>query len=418
MRTPQPLRLFRCLAVLAGCGLLFASMNAVGDEPPFWLTLDGYGTLGLVHSSEERADFVGNVTQREGAGHSASWSSVVDSRLGLQLRAEFTPRLTGVLQVVSEQQYDGSFRPQVEWANLSYRVTPDLDLRVGRTVLKSFMLSDSRKVGFALPWVRPPTELYGMVPVTSTDGVDLNYRLQTGAVNHTLQAHYGGTSFRLVDGSSVEADSTWGLTHDMAIGSASFHLAYQRSRLTIEAFNDLFDGFRQFGPPGVAIADRFDVADSTVPFFGVGAAYDPGRWFVRAEWGRFNSRTVLGKREAWYASAGYRVGRWTPYVMHADSRAVDPQKDPGLDPANYPPQLTPTVLGLNAALQQTLALTPVQSTSSIGLRWDLRDSAAIKLQYDHTRLGEGSVGGLINPQPGFEPGGDFGLVSITFDFVF
>jgi hypothetical protein len=65
-----------------------------------------------------------------------------------------------------------------------------------------------------------------------------------------------------------------------------------------------------------------------------------------------------------------------------------------------------------------LSTKPVQSTLSIGGRWDFMRNAALKLQYDHTRIGVGSSGVLTNLQPGFQSGGKVNVISATIDFVF
>ena len=74
-------------------------------------------------------------------------------------------------------------------------------------------------------------------------------------------------------------------------------------------------------------------------------------------------------------------------------------------------------MGLNAALNAILGSIPVQSTTSAGVRWDFIKNVDLKLQYDHTRLGEGSPGLLINLQPGFRPGGTVDLFSAAIDFI-
>ncbi len=61
---------------------------------------------------------------------------------------------------------------------------------------------------------------------------------------------------------------------------------------------------------------------------------------------------------------------------------------------------------------------PVQNTLSIGGRWDFMSNAALKLQYDHTDIGAGSSGVLINLQPGYQTGGKVNVFSATIDFVF
>jgi hypothetical protein len=85
-----------------------------------------------------------------------------------------------VLQVVSKHRHDNSWTPEIEWANLRYRPTDAFSLRVGRTVAPIFMYSDTANVGYANPWLRGPQEIYGMVPITHLDGVDLSWDAALG----------------------------------------------------------------------------------------------------------------------------------------------------------------------------------------------------------------------------------------------
>ena len=182
-------RVTAVLVCLAGAPAVHPQVPA---EPKF--TLSGFGTLGVVHSSEDNADFLSGVFAQEGAGFSRSLSPEVDSRIGAQLIGNFTSRLTGTVQLIAEQDYEGGYEPQVEWANLKYQVTPQFSVRVGRTALASFLVSDYRKVGYAHPWVRPPSEVYGLVPVASADGVDASYKLQPARLCTTCRGSGQTTS--------------------------------------------------------------------------------------------------------------------------------------------------------------------------------------------------------------------------------
>ncbi|XVN16126.1 hypothetical protein QZH46_10155 [Pseudomonas corrugata] len=135
--------------------LYVCTANAADPNGPTF-SVSSFGTVGMVHSSEKKADFTSSIYKPNGTGHSRSWSADVDSLIGAQVTARFTPELSAVVQVISEQRYDNSYRPYVEWANFKYQVTPDFSLRIGRTVQPAFLFSDSRKVGYTLPWVRPP----------------------------------------------------------------------------------------------------------------------------------------------------------------------------------------------------------------------------------------------------------------------
>lgn len=382
------------------------------------VSLDGFGTLGWVHSSEDQADFLGGLLIAEGAGHRREWSPEVDSRLGVQLQAAFTPRLSGVVQVISEQRHDGSYRPRVEWANLTFEPVPELELRVGRSVLASFLVSDYRKVGYINPWVRPPVELYSIVPVTSSDGVDLAYRLDAGRFTHTLRADFGRSDVRFSEGGSASARHMWGISDTIEYGALTLRASYRRAALRIPDYNELFDAFRQFGQEGGAIADRYDADGRRMEFAGVAAMYDPGDWFAMGEWAHVRSHSAIGERSAWYVSAGYRRGPWTPYLTHARARIHGDTTEPGLTISGLPPELVETASGLNAALSGLLGSIPAQQTSSLGLRWDFRSNLALKLQYDYTDVGAGSPGIVGNIQPGFRTGDRLELFSVSLDFLF
>jgi hypothetical protein len=113
------------------------------DLAPSMFSFNGFGTLGVVHSSDNQADFVSNPAQPKGAGLTDSWSATPDTKLGVQLNAALTDRLSAVVQVMSQYQYDGTFRPDLEWANVKFLVTPDLSIRAGRIAIPTFMVSDT-----------------------------------------------------------------------------------------------------------------------------------------------------------------------------------------------------------------------------------------------------------------------------------
>jgi len=380
-------------------------------------SFSAFGTLGEVHSSQDKADFTESVFQPNGAGHSRSWSPEVDSLIGGQISARITPELSAVIQVIAEQNYDGTYTPHVEWANIKYQFMPDLSVRIGRVELPTFLFSDTRKMGYAYPWVRPPVEVYGLVPITVSDGADINYRANLGDATNTTQASdvQSNATRPNNEGTAIARDSL-NLSNTTEYKSLTFRLSYQHARLTLASLDGFFDAFKMFGPQGVAISNKYNSDSKPVVTEVIGASYDPGHWFLISEWGHTRFNSFLGELTAWYASGGYRAGRFTPYLTYARERA-DSNSDPGLTLTGVPPAMIGIATGLNATLNTVLQAIPAQSTVSLGMRWDFYKNVDLKVQFDHTRIGAGSDGTLINIQPGFPLGSIVNLFSATADFV-
>ncbi len=382
---------------------LYAAGASADDFKAPMFSFNGFGTLGVVHSSEDQADFTSSILKPNGAGYSHAWSADVDSLIGGQITANFTPKLSAVLQVIAEQNYDNTYRPHVEWANIQYQFTPDFSVRLGRTVLPTFLFSDTRRVAYTYPWARPPMEVYHLLPVTADDGLEVLYNKHVGDFTHALQTKYSKSDIKTPGGGTVKARQALGISYDLEYHAVTMHFAYQRLKLTIDSVKPLFDAFRQFGPEGNALADKYDLNGKPTSVIAAGVKYDPGKYFVTAEWSRYAAHSFIGNIIGWYASGGYRLGNFTPYLTYGEAKA-DNLSDPGLNLSTLPPSLIGPAAGLNAALNSILSTKPVQNTLSIGGRWDFMSNAALKLQYDHTGIGAGSTGVLINLQPGFQAG--------------
>ncbi|WP_445011928.1 porin [Vreelandella stevensii] len=380
-------------------------------------TLNGFGTLGVVHADISNADFVADPLASSGAGFSGHWSAEVDSRLGLQTVVSATSTLSATVQVVSEKRFDGSYAPEFEWAYLQFDATPQLSLRAGRMVQGSFLNSEYRKVNYATPWVRPPGEVYRLIPVANFDGADLRYRYSTGAFVHDLRLSYGGGSVKYASG-DIEASDSWGISQRTQWGDVTLFASYGELSVSAEELTQFFDIYRLFGPPGEALANRYEVDGKVLRVLGLGVGYDPGPWFAQAEWARLSSASLVGRGESAHATAGYRFGNLTPFAAFGRARVLSDTFEPGLDPALYPSPFAEGALLLNGALNALLSSGLQQDSRTLGLRWDFRPGMALTAQYDHLDFRSGSPGGLINQQSGFQPGGAVNVFSLALDFVF
>jgi hypothetical protein len=295
---------------------LAGAARAPAEDIASMFSFSGFGTLGVVHSNEHDADFTAGVFKPNGAGYSHDWSPDVDSLIGAPVIANFTPRLSAMLQVISQQNHDNTYTPHVEWANVKYDLTPDASVRVGRIVFVVLLYSDTHNIGYAIPWIRPPLEVYDLVPIDTNDGIDASYRLHIGDVVQSFVGTYGATTTKQTNGVDADARRQWNISDTVEYGAATLRIAYLRANLTLDGLDAFFGAFGQFGPQGVALEAKYDPYRKPIEFFGIGAMYNPQDWFVAGEWGTSQSHSALGDATAWYVSGGYRVAKFTPYVTY------------------------------------------------------------------------------------------------------
>ena len=231
LRIPRKPARLACCSVFALC----AGTATANDTSASSWKLSGFGTLGAVHANTDLADFSSSIVKASGAGASGRWSTDVDTRLGAQLDIAMARQWSAVLQVVSEQRYDNSYRPQVEWANVKYQPVPDLTVRIGRMSLPVYMAAEHRKVGYVYSAVRQPLEVAGGMPITTSDGADLAWRWRTGDVRHITSVQYGYTSTALSPNLRLRARDLASLAHSIDVGSFSARASIVSADVTIWA---------------------------------------------------------------------------------------------------------------------------------------------------------------------------------------
>jgi len=454
-------------ALVIGHGSPGLAQETPVDTKESMFALRGFGTLALTNSSEKNADFITSTYQKNGAGYTRNPDYGIDSRIGLQLDAKFTSWLSGVIQVDSERQFNGTYRPNIEWANLRFQFTPDFSIRIGRVALPVFMESDSRKVGYTNTWLRPPVDAYSLCPLTSNDGVDASYRFHMGEASLTLQGAVGGNS-------ASRPGGTWFKARNGKLINALFeykdltiraNYVTQQMSITGAPVDVLFNGYRAFAA-GVApvepalgdtvlsttaldLAQTYEAKDKKTSSYGVGIIWNPGDWIVQGEWVRRTSRCFLADQTAWYVNAGYRIHEVTPYAGLSAVKCDSQTSNAGLPTAGLAAKLTPiftamlvqqgmpaaqaaatatamaagvvgNALTLNGGLNQLLGLkaSEEQHSWTVGIRWDVAKNIDLKLQYDHILPQRDSNSTFTNVQPGFQRNRAINIVAAALDFVF
>lgn len=362
------------LAPLALAAMCFGA-QAQGDSS---YSFSGFATLGVVGSNAELGEYAVNGQNR---GASQRWSGEVDSKVGVQLTAKANAMFSGTVQLLSKQNGDGNFMPQLEWAFVKAKLSPALSVRLGRIGGPFFAVSDFRDVGYANTWLRPPLDVYGQVPISRFDGADLLYQLGTGL--GTLSAQfYVGKAAAVVQHTDVDFKRLLGFNGTLEMDNGlTLRLGYVRGKLSVASttLNNLSATLRAVPIPAVAsVGEQLDPNERDASFAGLGLSWDQGEWLVNAEYTQRRTASYVPDTNAWYLTLGRRFGSWTPYATLSQISQTSSNVD-----NTIPPGLSPSLDAARAGVDGIVASQRrAQKTQAIGLRWDMMRNTALKAQVD------------------------------------
>jgi hypothetical protein len=388
------------LRCVVGIYLLVCMASAAAAAPG--LRLSGFGTLGLVYG-DKQMHLQRDLGQPDVFhGRVSPW---VDSLLGLQVDAAISPSVEAAVQLVAKKRAEQSFSESLGWAFLRWRPNAAWDVRAGRLGLDLYMLSDYRDVSFAYLWQRPPPEFYAPLITSNFDGVDLTYRHWLGDGSLRVKV-FGGVSRRAFKLNRRGANSDFELQPLVGLKLAfederwrlSAGIGHGRIGKELNETASLVSGLAAVDPmvwpQAPDLASSLGAKSRWMTFYSIGGAYDDNRWVLQAELGYLDSDwRGIADLTGGYLSIGRHVGNLTPYVLLAAA-------DSNASPTTVTAPLASGDPIVDATLQQLyVGATGIargvlvrQQTASLGLRWDVRQDAAIKLQWDHSWVARGHGG--------------------------
>lgn len=311
--------------------------------------------------------------------------------LGLQVTGQVNEKITATAQLIARSEND--YEVNAEWAYLTWQASDSVKVRAGRLRTPFYMYSDFLDVGYAYAWITPPSEVY-YLPFNNVDGIDV-YATQTlGIFDTSIQAYFGSFDDELMLGgvpSEAKTRNQMGVAGTLGKDWWTLRAAYHQSELTVDVspipisptmtMGDFATALTSLGYPDNAARLLVEEDDAVFTEFGINI--DTGRFIAAAEYVEFDPTDALfSKNIRQYVMAGVRAGSWLFHVT--GSQAKDEASDPA---AGIPPSQAMPVFGNTSVLIGTLdAIAASQVTErevvSLGVRWDVASSAALKFQVD------------------------------------
>ena len=342
--------------------------NALSDM----FTYAGFGTLGVARSNTNQAEYV---ISNQMTGATENFDYETDSKLGLQGTFSPTSWLSGTVQALAEERNSPQITTQIEWAYLKVQPIADLSIRYGKMELPLFLVSDSRNVGYTTTWLRAPDAVYGEALFDTYEGGDISYRLGLGKYSVTGHALLGAPNpVAQLAGPGLAQIFTGHHMYGYDVTTDLDIVTLRASVLELDYRTYSYGALNQ---------------DGKYHFYSVGVAYDRNNIIAQGEFIELRTGDPTDAVNGWYVMGGYRLDKWLPYLIYADSHQN--QAAGGTVPEMNGP------------------------TESVGVRLDWFKSVDFKAQFDHAKAFDYGTP-FINIQPGFK--NQANIFSLAADFVF
>lgn len=442
----------RRLPLAAAALLVCLSAQADYTSPDGKFRMSGFGTLGVSKTNNDEAKFN---YPGQGGGSDKEYGLHPDTKVAVQGTYAVTDTISATAQVMTKYRAESAYVPEFEWAFLKWQATPGLTVRGGRMGAPFFMISDFRDVGYANTTVRPNLDVYGQVPVSSFEGLDVTYQFTAGPATMNATAYAGSASADFssarrksgdpiapgvteLDPSRFKLKNLVGLNFTSEFDNGlTLRFGHSQGKISLSSpsVDALLAGTA--APSAAllraAVNSTVVIDEEDVSFTGIGATYDSGTLVLSAEYTKRRSDSFISDTTGWYVNAGYRVGSFTPYVGVSRLKVDDANRSNPLS-ALLPVGVTtapqsPAQAQASVVARGVQGLLNVQKltqrTVTAGVRWDFMPSAALKVQFDQVRKPADSYGLFYTTDPGTEDAKSFlrekrkvNVVTLSVDFVF
>ena len=401
-----------------------AVLSVLASNSAQAIQFDGFMTAGAamivdIDDADKGNIYIGGLGDR---GISEDLTFEKDTRFGLQISSDVTENMSVVAQLLGRGD-KGNFNAIIEWAYIDYEFHETSSVHVGKIKQPVYLVNDYVEVGYAYPWIRPPQEIYLLNnPLNTVNGIELLLQFSVGPGTLSFQPYLGSNRDDIpnAQGAFFEAENIYGMDIKYSGRGYAVHASnFQCEVKTTGSFTT--DNNNPFGQAlNVDLNGKGDCNVTAAGFY-----LDMANVVVYSEWTHRTTTDTLsrpfGDTEAYYATLGYRFGKFLPHITFASIEGEASTVQPG------------AVTGATSALPVPGGSfnfpVPIQTSITAGLRYEVNDSAALKIEYqvvdleqDPAELQAANQGfnyGLFNTNfSQSPPQNDVGIMSVALDVIF
>lgn len=324
------------------------------------MKINGFASFAVSSSDADSGDALynpGASNETNGINNESNFTRY--SKIGVQMTFNVDSDTSVITQLVSRGEND--FATKAEWAYIKHNFGSGVTGKMGRLRKPNYLLSEYFDVGYAMPWVQPPVEVYGVLESSANyDAFELSYDMNFGDWSANAQVQYG----RYV-GEETKSDDLMAFNYAMNNGVWTFRAGYSQANASVIPGSDTATDLATANAGMVFIgkADEQFKASNLGQFMGVAAMYDDGTFLAITEYTSLTVESFIADQDAYYGMFGMRMGKTMPYLSYATVKTTDDD-----------------IRELISPLQASYDKEQIRNT--LGVRYDYKPGVAVKFQYD------------------------------------
>ena len=397
-----------------------AIVSVLASTPAQAIQFDGFMTAGAskivtIDDKDKGNIYVGGLGDR---GITEDLTFEKDTRFGLQISSDITENMSVVAQVLGRGD-QGNFNAIIEWAYIDYELHDTTSIHVGKIKQPVYLVNDYIEVGYAYPWIRPPQEVYySNNPLNTVNGIELLLQFPVGRGTLSFQPYLGSNRDDIPNGGGAyfEAENIYGM--DIKYSGRGYAVHASAFQCEVKVFGNQFQQSAELLGPGAEVTVDLGGSQGDCFVGSTGFNLDLANFVVYAEWQKRTTDETLsrafGDTESYYATLGYRFGKWLPHLTYAaiDGEASTVGTDAlGSGTGGAAKIIDPGTGNVVGSLNFPVAM---QTSITAGLRYEVNDSAALKFEYMVVDVETDPQTLLSANQPGLN---NYGLFNTNFDIA-
>jgi len=356
-----------------------------------------------------------------------------DTIIGGQLSVQFSDRFSVTGQVIARGfalDRSNNYQPTLDWLYLTYDMSPELRLRIGRLATPYYSVSEYFEIGAAYPWVRPPLDVYepAMSPIKNFNGLDLVFR-SNWKDWFFLSQFFAGLEKNETDIYDINIHHITGVSFNATKNYFSIRLATLIASVSLDIFDarSTLSLLRGLNSPSEsqtqAVSKVIEILESNRikhQYSSIGINWDNETWFVFSEYNRLSSgEGFTPDGEGIYVTLGYRLKKWTYYFTRGDIKSLLGQelKDFAVGELIPSDEAVVSIIG-GQALSIASNNRRYQRTYALGLRYDISNSMALKFEAQAVTPERQSVGLITLKDEAVYQAPKIKVYSLVLDWVF